>query len=417
MYNNKWDQAIDAFKVYINTAEGKVIKDFIPAERMLEMSKNGKIAFARPVECKFTNMGKAINTPFEEYNPFITADGRTLLFTSRRKGNMGGFIEDLGIFTADIFTAFWKDTAWGKARSIGANVNTSWDEETTGITATGDQMYLYYDNEEAFEDIALATLKGKMWQKPELLPEPFNSKEYEGSSCISLDGLTRIFSSERKDGIGGNDLWMSKKEKNGDWTIPVNLGSSINTNYDEDHPYLSLDGRRLYFCSKGWNSMGGFDIFYSTWNENGQRWEKPVNIGYPVNDADDNTVITFKGDQRFAYISSVRPEGYGDKDIYLVEFLDTTVHGFNHYISGSIANMTSRIEMTKVTLENKASGSVTVFQPVTMINQFIIPAKAGSYTLKIEGYNFAPYTEDLVIEDVFPPVEIRKTIQLQQANK
>jgi hypothetical protein len=411
MYNNKWDEAIKAFNDF-KDAKNKPLKDYPTVERMIEMCNNGKTLTANPVNCKYTNLGKTVNTPFDEYNPFISGDGKSLLFTSRRKGNIGGFIEDLGIYSADIYSTVWKDTIWNKARGMGGMINTEWDEETVGLTANGDQVFIYFDNSEAYADVGIASLKGKTWQKPLMFPEVVNSKQYEGGATISLDGSTVYFSSDRKEGKGGIDIWMVTRDNSGEWGTPVNAGN-INTKYDDDFPRLSADGRSLYFSSKGWNSMGGYDVFRSEWNAANSSWGTPENIGHPLNDADDNAFISMTADSRFAYVSAVRPEGLGDRDIYKVEFMDTTNHPFMSYVSGVVTAATSgRIELTKVSLQDKNSSRVIEYKPGTASHQFILPAPPGQYILKIEGYNFAPYTEDVEITNEFPPKEITRPIQV-----
>ena len=408
MYNEKWDEAINSFQSFKESVKMKTTKDLLMPERLIEMCYNGKELSSKPVNCTFTNLGKNINSTFEEYNPFISADGNTLIFTSRRKGNMGGFIEDLGIYTSDIFAAFWRDTIWSKPRSVGANVNTEWDEESVGMNATADMLYVYFDNSTAYADLAVTSLKGKMWQKTELLPQEINTKQEEVGACQSPDGSTLYFSSNKKDGSGGKDIWMAKKE-NGVWSQAINLGNTINTQYDEISPYLSVDGKKLYFSSNGWNSMGGFDIFYSKWNEAEKAWGKPVNLGYPINDALDNKFISFTGDERYAYISAVRPGGLGNEDIYQIEFNDTIHHPFKKLIIGSVAG---RVELTKIQLENKITGEVNLYQP-SLNNQFAFSVKPGEYVLKVEGYKFAPYTEEISIGTEFPPLEIIKIVQVQ----
>ena len=325
MYNENWDEAIHWFKNFKNVTRSKLIKDFLNPDRMIEMCINGKDLCANPVNCVFRNAGKNINLSYPDYNPFISADGNSLIFTSRRKGNAGNFIEELGTYTSDIYWSQRKDLVWTKAKNVGANINSEWDEETVGFSSMGECIYVYYDNEEAFADLGKSTLKGKIWQKTETLPNGVNSLQYEGGACSTLDGNTIYFSSSRKDGFGGSDLWMIKREKNGVWGIATNMGNNINSSYDEDSPFLSLDGKKLFFSSKGWNSMGGFDIFCSTWNEREKNWSIPVNIGFPLNDADDNNFISFTGSERFAYLSALRPDGFGDRDIYEVEFLDNCI--------------------------------------------------------------------------------------------
>lgn len=415
MYNERWADAIKAFNDYKNTAHSKLIKNFLNPERMIEMCANGKQLCSKPVNCVFKNLGKSINTIYDEFNPFISADGNTLVFTSRRKGNLGGYFEDLGFYTADVYWTQWRDSMWGKAKSQGANVNSEWDEESVGITALGDKVFVYLETIDVFGDLVSSTMKGKMWQKSEMLPPQVNSAELENGACVSLDGCTIYFSSNRKEGLGGSDIWMIKKNEKGIWGNAVNLGGTINTVYDEINPYLSLDGKKLYFSSKGWNSMGSFDIFYSQWNSKIESWSEPVNIGFPINDADDNNFISLSGDERFAYVSAIRPEGFGERDIYEVEFLDTLHHGFTNLIAGTFSGTNGKIEVTKISLRNKFTGERMDFCPVTTVYKFIFAAKPGHYILHAEGYNFLPYEEDINVVNEYPPVEIKRSIKVNSA--
>ncbi|MBL0064003.1 MAG: PD40 domain-containing protein [Bacteroidetes bacterium] len=411
MYNLNWDAAIESFQSYKQSSANKPMKDFLPTDRLIEMCNNGKQLCATKVNVTFTNMGKGINTPYEEYNPFISADNKVLIFTSRRKGNIGGFIEDLGIYTSDLYWCVWKDTIWSKPKGLGGIVNSEWDEESVGLSALGDQLFIYFDNVEAFADLGIASIKGKTWQKPVMMPELINSKQYEGGACTSLDGSVIIFSSNRKDALGGNDLWMVQKEKSGEWGPVTNLGSVINTKYDEESPYLTMDGNTLYFSSKGHNSMGGYDLFKSQKDPATGKWTAPVNLGYPINDPDDNSFFSITGDGRYAYISALMKDGYGDRDIYRMEYNDTTDHPFRSVITGTVSSsIGGRIELTKVTLTNKADQSALVYKPNTATNAFILNAAPGEYTLSVEGYNFAPYNEDITVGTEFPPVEINKKI-------
>lgn len=413
MFNEKWDDAIAAFNDFKDSKQ-KPIKDQPAVERMIEYCNNAKELTAKPINCTYTNLGKVINTVYEEYNPFISADGKLLVFTSRRKGNVGGFIEDLGIYTADIYTTIWKDTIWAKPKGLGGMVNTEWDEESVGLSPDGDLILIYFDNGESYADIGGSSLKGKMWQKPMMMPEQVNSKNYEGGATMSLDGRTVIFSSTKKEGYGETDLYMVHKEKNGEWTAPVNLGTNINTKYAEESPCLSIDGKTLFFASKGWNSMGGFDIFYSTYDDASNSWSKPVNFGYPINDADDNQFISFTGDMRSAYVAAIRPEGLGDQDIYKVDFPDESHHSYKSFMTGSLTSTGGKIELTKASLENKTNGSSIEYIPSISNNSFIFPANPGTYNLHIEGYNFEPYNEEVIIE-AGPAKEIVHNVQVKSA--
>ena len=180
-----------------------------------------------------------------------------------------------------------------------------------------------------------------------------------------------IFSSDKAGSVGKQDLWISYALPNGDWTPSVNLSKKINTIWDETHPTLSADGKTLYFASNGHNSMGGYDIFYSKWNESEKEWEKPINIGYPLNTTEDNLALSFSSNPKYAYTSCLRPEGLGDLDIYRVGF--NNIKTLYTLIKGSILtpdsvnivqyilNDTSNITPTPVpTTNSQKKGKINV---------------------------------------------------------
>jgi tetratricopeptide (TPR) repeat protein len=417
MNANRWDDAITAFNTSKTNNILKPTKDFLPVERMIEMCNNGKDLATKRIDVKFENMTKIINTPYEEYNPMISADGKTLAFTSRRKGNMGGFIPELGVYTADLFVSTWRDTIWTKGRSLGATVNSDWDEETVGMTHDGNQIILYFDNMEYFGDLGISMAKGRNWQKAIMMSPTINGKSIEGSGCLSNDGQVLYFSSDRKEGQGMSDLWFCVRQTTGEWSTPQNLGPTINTKYDETDPYISIDGHTLYFCSKGHNSMGGFDIFYTMYDSGTAKWSEPKNLGYPLNDADDQVSFSMTGNGRIAYVAAVREDGLGDKDIYKVTFNDTTTHSFTSLISGVVSSQNgAKVELRQVSLLSKPDKKVLgVYKPYFMSNEYVLNAAPGEYFLKVEGYGFQVIEEEIKIEDAFPPADFTKNFSVDVA--
>jgi len=417
MNANKWDEAITAFNTSKTNNILKPTKDFLPVERMIEMCNNGKEIAAHPIDVKFENMTKIINTPFEEYNPMISADGKTLAFTSRRKGNMGGFIPELGVYTADIFSSTWRDTIWTKARSMGATVNSDWDEETVGMTHDGNQIILYFDNMEYFGDLGISMSKGRNWQKPIMMSPTVNGKSIEGSGCLSNDGQVLYFSSDKKEGQGMSDIWFCIRQTTGEWSTPQNIGPVINTKYDETDPFISLDGHTLYFCSKGHSSMGGFDIFYSKYDSGTAKWSEPKNLGYPLNDADDQISFSMTGNEQIAYVAAVREGGLGDKDIYKVTFNDTATHPFHALISGLVTSPNgAKVELRQVSLLSKPDKKVLgVYKPYFMSNEYVLNGFPGEYFLKVEGYGFPVIEEEIKIEEGVPPVDLVKNFSVDVA--
>ncbi len=417
MNANKWEEAIAAFNTSKTNGVLKPTKDFLPVDRMLEMCNNGKQIIANPIDVSFENMTKLINTPFDEYNPMISADGKTLAFTSRRKGNMGGFIPELGVFTADVFSSLWRDTIWAKARSVGATVNSDWDEETVGMTHDGNQLLIYFDNMEFFGDLGISMLKGRNWQKSIMMSPTVNGKTIENSACLSNDGQVLYFASDKKDGQGMSDLWFCIRQTTGEWSTPQNMGPTINTKYDETDPFISLDGRTLYFCSRGHSSMGGFDIFYSSYDSGTAKWSDPKNLGYPINNADDQTSFSMTGNGRYAFVASVRDGGLGDRDIYKVTFKDTLTHPFRSLVAGVVSSPNgAKVELRQVSLLSKPDKKVlAVYKPYFISNEYVLNAAPGEYFLKVEGYGFPVVEEEIKIEDAFPYADLIKNFSVEVA--
>jgi len=150
------------------------------------------------------------------------------------------------------------------------------------------------------------------------MPGIVNSSFEEKSVTISNDEKTLYFSSNRPGGFGGLDIYRATKDSKGEWTNVKNLGPTINTEMDDDGPFIDYDGITLYFSSKGRKGMGGFDVFKTTVDLATNEWSEPVNLGYPINTPDDDIYIVFSKDGKRAYYSSVREDGMGYTDIYLI---------------------------------------------------------------------------------------------------
>jgi tetratricopeptide (TPR) repeat protein len=416
-YTNRFD---DAMKYYQLAQKDKYdTKIGIEPERQIAMCKAGIRLMKTPVNVKFENMGKEINSPYSEYNPFITADESMLIYSSRRKGNVGGVVEDDPVITADVYSSTNKDGKWQKAKSIGIAINTEWDEESVGLSPDGQRLFLYEDNLDSYGDLYSATLKGKTWSTPELLGENVNSKNLEMSATISPDGNTLYFSSDRKEGsFGGFDIYKSLKLPTGEWGLPINLGPNINSKYDEDMPYIFADGKTLYFSSNNLESMGGYDIFSATYDELTKSWTKATNIGYPLNTTDDNMSISFNATGQYAYLACLRPEGLGDLDIYKVTFNDvksnnlTVIKG--QVVTGDTINpITAQISL----FEKNGSDAIGLYTPNTATGGFIIIAPSGAYDIEINENGFAPYKEQFIIPENKQPQFLKKKFVLTKPKK
>jgi hypothetical protein len=318
-FGYRFDDAINVFSKLKSEGAGKVAS-YEELEHLIEKCYNAKELVKFPVNVRFENLGKIINTEYPDYYPFINDDETIMVYTTRRKGNIGGIELLDGFYTSDIMMSLEKNGTWDKAKNPGATVNTMGDDEAVGLSHDGARVFIYSEDEFDYGDILVATKKGQGFQKRLLLDRNINTDYLEVSASISSDGNMLFFSSDRNGGEGQLDIYFSRKLPTGQWALPVNLGPNINTKYNEDFPVISADGKILYFCSQGHYNMGGFDIFKSEWDEEKEEWTQAENIGYPVNTPEDNMTISFNSTGRHAYVSAWREDSFGDLDIYRVVF-------------------------------------------------------------------------------------------------
>lgn len=320
MMDYRFDDAIKQFKLFMSKLKGSEKALPMNTPRMIEMCEYAKIAHKDPANVSVQNIGIEINTEFPDYNAFVDESESVLIFTSRRKGNLGNFQDMDGLLTSDVFISkAWEDV-WLKPRRMSSAVNTYLIEESVGLTADGEDLLIYVYSEKGMDDIFLSSKKGRRFRKADYLM--VNSKYEESSAAMSPDKRYIIVSSKRPDGYGGKDLYISKKLPNDSWSEPRNLGSTINTVYDEDFPSFSPCGTKLYFASTGHQGMGGFDLFKSDIDLASSNFSTPENLKYPINTPDDNKTISFTRSGRYAYIADLRKGGLGNLDIYKVIFHD-----------------------------------------------------------------------------------------------
>lgn len=321
--NAEWDKAIEYYTKYRNQLSPTELQSKRKEiEKRIQECNNGKELCKNPIRVFIDNLGPNVNTIYPEYSPIITADESMLLFTSRRPDTYGGGTDpEDNLYFEDIYVSYNDGNGWSLAKNVGKPLNTKNNDATVGLSPDGTQLFTF-NGKINNGDIYVSKLKGSEWTSPddEPLKKFINSEYHETTASFSFDGKTMYFVSDRPDGFGGHDIWMSQwdKQKNR-WGEPRNLGSVINTEYDEEGVYMHPDGRTLYFSSRGHNTMGGFDIFKATLNDDGT-WSKPENIGYPVNTPDDDLFFVMSGSGKHGYYSSVRDDGYGDYDLYMITF-------------------------------------------------------------------------------------------------
>ena len=395
-YNLKLDEAIETMEKYKKSGEGK-LQDQV--DRELEMMKNAKKLVVSPIDISFENVGDLINSEYPDYYPFVTPDESTIYFTTRRKGVVGGMREFDGYYSSDIFYSVVENGEFVKAKGAGMMVNSAYDEQVVGLSYNADLLFVYLDHIKDYGDIYTSKIVKGRPKKIEKMDQSVNSNEFESAATISADGNTLFFASKRDGGLGGKDIWMTRKLPTDEWAEPQNLGSNINTPYDEDFPNLFYDGSTLYFSSKGHNSMGGFDYFKSTWNPETNEWSLAENIGFPLNTPEDNVCISFTEDKRHAYISAWRKDSYGDLDIYKVKFNEYDER--QTIIKSKIVKEGTDEVITDafvIVTDNRTQEEIGNYTPNSKNGSFIITLVPGSYNVMIDAPGFAPKSEDILVK-------------------
>jgi outer membrane protein OmpA-like peptidoglycan-associated protein len=318
-----WDEAIKYYQLtynYLNIHAKDNAAALEDITKKIGECKTGKELMANPVRTFVDNVGMAINTKYPEYSAFINADESMMIFTSCRDNSTGGKTDpDNGGYFEDLYISNKTAGKWDLAQNFGPMINTDDHDATAGLSADGTTMFVYRFKEKDGGDLYVSHLTGSTWSKPEHMNRNINSKAHESSVSLSYDSKQLYFISDRDGTIGERDIYISPLDAKGEWGPAVNAGPILNTKYPEEGVFMHPDGKTIYFSSKGHNTMGGYDIFKSVF-ENG-KWSTPENLGYPINGPEDDVFFVVSGSGYHGYFASAKTGGYGKTDIYRITFL------------------------------------------------------------------------------------------------
>ncbi len=324
--NNEFDKAISAYNNYKSTLSpqsllSKNAINIATIDKKIAECNHAKILINNPVRVFIDNLGSNINTEYPDYAPVISKKDDIMYFTSKRENTTKNKRNENNNmkFYEDIYVSYNVNGVWSEAKNNDIDLNTSFNDATVNLSPDEKIIYIYKGSKGG--DIYSVILKDKSkFGKVKKLNKFINSKAHETSLCITKDGNTIYFTSNRSGGLGEGDIYYITKNYNNKWEKPINLGPVINTPYDENSVFLSEDEQTLYFSSKGHNSMGGYDIFKSVKTEDG-KWGPPENLGYPINTPADELYFKILPEGNKAYMASTRDEGIGDYDIFMITFL------------------------------------------------------------------------------------------------
>ena len=297
----RWDDALKHYgdyKTELTKNKGTMAFQTEDIDKKINECNTGKRLMANPSRVFIDNLGSHVNSAYPDYSAYISTDEATLIFTSRRKYKEGQKTDegDAGYFE-DLYICYKKNGEWTDPVNMGPPINEeNFHEATAGLSPDGTSLYIYEHNGKGGGDIFVSHLQGTVWSKPEKLNKNINSDNRETTVTESFDGKMIYFISNKPGGLGFGDIYTSTKDAKGNWGPSTNVGQPLNTKYAEEGLFMIPDGKTMYFSSKGYGSMGGYDIFKTTL-ENG-KWSTPENLGYPVNSPDDDVYFAISGSGR-----------------------------------------------------------------------------------------------------------------------
>ncbi|HCQ30373.1 MAG TPA: hypothetical protein DIU39_08810, partial [Flavobacteriales bacterium] len=398
-FNEQYKDALKFYNQYIQT--GTNAKLVSQARENAKACKYALAILPKKQAVTFVNAGKKVNSKFPEYNPFVMPDEGYMFYVTQKEGTTGHVYDAKGYFASDIYISKYKYGNWTRGRSVG-QPNSYGNEKVTSISENGKYIVYYVDNPLSKNNLQVAENRKKYSFNP---PKKIDDKRINNNSgkqhsgVFSNDGNTFIFSSKRNGGLGGYDLYIVKKLPTGKWGEPQNMGPEINTEKDEIYPYLYDNGQTLYFSSNGHNTIGGFDLQKSTYDNVAKKWNSPENLGLPINTPFDDYTICFGQNKKTAYVGMWRKDGFGEKDIYQLIFeneepLYTTINAKVMYEDSS--QFTPALTIEVYNEKDELTGIYTKKQDK---GSFIMVLPPGKYKINLLQNDNIIYQESIFVKD------------------
>jgi len=340
---------------------------------------------------ELTNLGNGINSSHLEYYPSVTIDGKKMIFTRRIN-------ED-----EDFFESNFKNGLWDSATAVRGKLNTNLNEGAQNISQDGNWLIFtgcnYPEGLGSCDLYISYKTKSGQWTEAENLGKTVNTENWESAPSLSPDKKDLYFSSNRLGGYGGRDIWVTHRNSNGKWTIPENLGPAINTSADETCPFIHADNQSFYFVSNGHPGYGGTDIFLSKRDSN-NKWDAPINLGYPINTIDDEGSLFVASDGKTSYYASDRNDKKTGLDIYSFQLRNEVAAAKTLWINGKVLDkktkngLPSTVILTNINNRNKITQVQTDEE-----GDFLITLPAGNnYAFNVNRKGYLFYSDHIEIE-------------------
>lgn len=352
------------------------------------------------------NLGDSVNTAESEYFPSVSIEGNKLIFTrllNNRNEDFFGTIKD--------------GNTWRKAVPLKGNINTAENEGAQNISQDGNWLFFTACNRAngyGSCDIYLSYLTENGWSEPFNLGNTINTDQWESQPSVSPDKRDLYFASRRFGGYGGSDIYVSHLLSNGTWSKPENLGPEINTSADETEPFIHADNQTLYFVSNGLPGYGEADIFITRKDSDG-KWQKPENLGYPINTIDNDGTMVIASDGVTAYFSSNRSDSRGRNDIYTFQMRPDMRPYKTLWIKGKVFDKKTNTGLpSTVELIDLASKRTISRVQTDETGNYLITLPVGKdYAFNVNRRGYLFYSDNYSLKDKSPDSTYEKDIPLQ----
>lgn len=303
--NYELDTAIVRYEKYLSLISSKTPEEQDYVKKQIEACNIAKEYVVNPINAHFDNMGAIINTNTSNYNAVISGDGSTLVYMTKLT------------FYEAIFMSKRRGNNWSRPLNVTPHIMSDGDQIVTGISHDGKTLLLA--KSDLFNsDIYVSEFIDGQWSKSKPISKNINTKYWESHASFSSDGNTIYFTSNKKGGVGAMDIYKSQRNEKGEWGVAENLGEGINTPLNEDTPFVSADGKKLFYSSQGHKNIGGYDYFYSEYVDTA--WTYPQNLQYPLSTTDEDLFYYPIGNGETALVHAMLEDGYGLYDIYEVSY-------------------------------------------------------------------------------------------------
>jgi len=383
LVNELLDRAIESYEAFMEIMDRNVY-DAELVEDQIQSCRNAKRMETMPVDIDLLLLDTLINTRYAEIRPVLSGDGTKMTF-----------VTELPFYDAAFYTEKQED-GWSSPRLLTQMLGFDEDIYPVALSWDGTEMILYYDDD-YIGNLYYSRMEGGLWSPAVKLEEPISTKYWESEACFSKDGRTLYFTSNRKGTLGGLDIWVSQKDASGLWGEPENLGSTINTRFNEECPCISEDGKTLYFSSYGHYNIGGYDIFCSRKNADGS-WAEPVNLGYPINTTDHDLYFQPVNEGNAAYYSLYSPRGMGRRDIYYMNIYSADNPRF-YSVRGTLRTDDGRLDTTRMAIFVIDTG-----QRDTVLTEQ--PSGDGTFSLQLEQGIYELHLTGDGYEELIRPLQI-----------